>query len=154
MASPSARAGHPLPAGTRIATPRRVLCRTRRIVLACGLLLSLAGDVRAVEAAPDLPLPALDQLAYDGVNLLLDEAQRGKLAVADANERARAVTALLADPEPATAVNELLEGVRRRRALMLASSLTTTDVRARLLFLRGRPASLQTVDCSAAKAAS
>ncbi len=59
------------------------------------------------------------------------------------------MSALLADPDPATAANELLEGVRRRRALMLASSLTTTDVRARLLFLHGRPASLETVDCSA-----
>lgn len=132
-----------------IATPCRVLPRTRRIVLACGLLLSLAGDARAVEAAPDLPLPALDQLAFDGVGLLVDEAQRGALAAPAADERARAVAALLADPDPATPANELLEGVRRRRALMLASSLTTTDVRARLLFLHGRPDALQTVDCSA-----
>ncbi|HXT49507.1 MAG TPA: VWA domain-containing protein [Thermoanaerobaculia bacterium] len=111
--------------------------------------MSLAGDARGVEAAPDLPLPSLDELAYDGVGLLVDEAQREALAAPDAGERARAVAALLADPEPATAANELMEGVRRRRALMLASSLTTTDVRARLLFLHGRPTSRQVVDCSA-----
>ncbi len=123
----------------------------------------MTGDARAATtAAPppvgrpaaavtaDLPLPAFDALFDDGVSWLVDAVRREELRAMPSAERADAMESLLADPDPATAQNELLEGVRRRRALMLGTSLTTADVRARLLFLNGPPAARQLVDCDVA----
>jgi len=125
------------------AVPRR----SRGFVLVWGLLASLAGDGRAA-LPPDLPLPPLEQLALEGVPWLVDEAHRAPLLAAAPEQRAAAVAALLVDPDPATAENELLEAVRRRRALMLGESLTTGDARARLLFLNGEPDRREPIDCS------
>ncbi|HEV8631202.1 MAG TPA: hypothetical protein VGV61_12870, partial [Thermoanaerobaculia bacterium] len=125
-----------------------MLLRSGLFVLAWGLVASLGGDARAAPP-PDLPLPVWEQLAVEAAPWLLGSEQKQQLATLPPAARGQALRALLADPDPATAENELLEGVRRRRALMLSESLTTVDKRARLLFLQGPPDERQRVDCSA-----
>ena len=135
----------------RLAPRCCVRAHVRRFVLAGWLAASLGSDARAAEPAPpDVPLPALADLADDVLPWLLGDKGAPAVQSQTADDRERAVAALLADPTPSTAVNELLEGVRRRRALAFAESLTTADVRARLLFLHGPPDSRQQIDCSAA----
>lgn len=133
------------PPGTHLASARCVPRGLVRFVLGWGLCASLGGDARATPPA-DLPLPSLEELSVEGAAWLFP-GDVERLAARSPAERVAGLQALLADPAPETPVNELLEGARRRRALMLSESLTTTDVRARLLFLLGLPSTRQRVDC-------
>lgn len=113
----------------------------------------------APPAAP-APAPAVDPVLWperqraflqDGPGLLLTAAQRAELVTAPAAERDAVIASFLAaDPDPATPLNELAEGIERRRQLVRAQFLSPLDVRARLLFLNGAPASREEVDCGVA----
>jgi Ca-activated chloride channel family protein len=90
-------------------------------------------------------LSSPDQLVLDGVALLLPDGAR--LAALPPNERQGAMEALLSDSARVRSPKEFLEGVRRRRALMLSETLSLADVRAQLLFLHGPPSKRQHIDC-------
>jgi VWFA-related protein len=125
-----------------------------RVPIRLGLLLLL---VLAAIARQLAALPALDEAAASendphawsgGTELLLPAAERERWAQSDEAERARIVGALVApDPVPDTAEHELRDGIRRRRDLVGREFLTFLDDRAKFLFLHGRPAERQPVDC-------
>jgi len=86
----------------------------------------------------------------DGPGLLLTPEQRDKLLGLDAAARTRWIKEFLdADPTPATPVNELREGIDRRRRLAEDQFLSPRDVRGQLLFLNGMPYDRLMVDCGA-----
>src|SRR5438105_662566 len=106
-------------AGTALASCATVLRPAALFVLAWGLAASLGGDARPA-GPPELPLPSFAELAVEGAPWLLPAADQERLAGEPIAKRATDLQSLLADPDRATPVNELLEGIRRRRALMLA----------------------------------
>ncbi len=83
----------------------------------------------------------------EGAGWLLSDAQRAELLALPAAERGAWIDRFLADPDPQTPANELLEGIERRHLLALGETLTLADARARLLFLRGAPREREKVDC-------
>lgn len=85
----------------------------------------------------------------EGAGWLLTLAQRTELLALDEAGRAGWIERFLADPDPQTPANELVDGIARRRALALETSLTLADVRAQLLFLHGAPPEKQAIDCNA-----
>ena len=111
------------------------------------------------EAAP-LAKPAADPVLWpeaqraflqDGPALLLSDAQRAELLTADEDGRRDLIATFLGhDPDPATPLNELAEGIERRRQLVAAQFQSPRDVRAQLLFLDGPPAERLVVDCGVA----
>jgi len=85
----------------------------------------------------------------DGPGWLLPPADRQRLLTLPEAERAQFIAEFLeGDPLPATAENELLEGIRRRRLLLGREFLTYLDARARLLFLNGEPRERLRIDCA------
>ncbi|MEM6794718.1 MAG: VWA domain-containing protein [Acidobacteriota bacterium] len=84
----------------------------------------------------------------DGPGFLLSRNQRDELLDRDSVGRQEWIDAFLADPLPETEANELVEGIARRRALARAEIGSFQDVRARLLFLHGRPTERFLVDCA------
>ena len=79
---------------------------------------------------------------------MLPKAERERLQALDAAERERFAAEFLGrDPLPETPVNELAEAVERRRRLVQIELLGFGDDRSRLLFLRGRPAARETIEC-------
>ncbi len=100
----------------------------------------------------DLPLlwPE-DQRAFlqDGPGLLLSAGQIETLVDSDVIGREELIVRFLAtDPIPETPDNELTEGIERRRELVAQEFVSYLDVRARLLFLHGRPEYRTVVDCA------
>ncbi len=92
-----------------------------------------------------------DQRAFvqDGPGLLLSASQVEALADQDVIGREEFIVRFLADdPIPGTEDNELLEGIRRRRQLVAEEFVSYLDVRAKLLFLHGRPDVRTLVDCA------
>ena len=86
----------------------------------------------------------------DGPGLLLTAEQRTELLGLDAAARTRWIQAFLdKDPIPGTPVNELREGISRRRRLAEDQFLSPRDVRAQLIFLNGMPFDRLMVDCGA-----
>lgn len=84
----------------------------------------------------------------DGPGFLLSAEQVEELAALDTAGRAVWIENFLAnDPDPSTPVNELAEGVQRRKALLRREFLSPRDVRAQLLFLHGEPDARQRIDC-------
>lgn len=109
------------------------------------------GDFGAVResAAPLLWPEEQRRLWFDGGRLLMTAAEQERVLEADAAGRGELLDALFgADPRPETAENELRQAVARRSRLALDAFLTTLDHRARLVFLRGMPATREVVDCS------
>jgi len=87
----------------------------------------------------------------DGPAFLLSAERRAELAALPPEARREAIEAFLArDPIPETPGNELLAGIERRRELVLAELSTFEDDRARLLFLHGRPAEREVIECATA----
>lgn len=113
-----------------------------RVTLASFLLACLTTTGAKAEIPP-LDGPGLEQVA---AWLLPTEALAA--VPAEDPERRAALTALLADPDPTTPANELLEAAARRLALGLAEGLTPLDDRAKLLFLQGPPRSRKVIDCA------
>jgi len=158
--------------GTARALPGTVTTETgspfgRRPALRLSLTLLLLAFAlppapRAVEgdsdpppvAAPTDPLlwPEAERaFLQDGPGLLLPEAERQRLIAADPSARAALIHEFLGrDPIPGTRDNELAQGIDRRQRLAAAEFLSPRDVRAQLLFLNGKPADRQKIDCGTA----
>lgn len=84
----------------------------------------------------------------DGPAWLLGKEERERVSALDPLDRERYAREFLAnDPLPATPVNELATAVDRRRQLVQRELLGFGDDRARLLFLRGKPANRETIEC-------
>lgn len=129
---------------------RPAVHRSTRPLVCLLLILAAPLAVRAAEAAPDPILWPEAQRAFlqDGPGLLLEASQRDALLAMDEEERGAFIRDFLArDPVPETPENELLVGIERRQALAGAEFLSPRDVRARLLFLNGKPAERLLVDC-------
>ncbi|HEY4596875.1 MAG TPA: hypothetical protein VIJ02_10770, partial [Thermoanaerobaculia bacterium] len=87
----------------------------------------------------------------DGPGLLLTPEQRTELRGFSPEARARWIQDFLDhDPNPATPVNELREGIARRQRLANDEYLSTQDARWRLLFLHGKPDDRVQIDCGTA----
>lgn len=127
-----------------------------RAAVGLSLVLAAAGLVPAPVGAapeaggvpPELWPPEQREFFLDGPAWLLPEERRAALAAMDEAERRSAIEAFLsaeglAGVDPA----ELDQAIRRRRALMRSEFVSPTDVRARLLFLHGRPAERLIIDC-------
>ncbi len=123
------------------------------------LAVSLAAVLALAAAAPGTPAAATSavdpvlwpeaQRAFlqDGPGLLLTEAQRAELLALDEPGRGDWIAGFLRDPDPSTPLDELAEGIERRRRLAAADFLSPVDVRARLLFLNGPPAERKVIEC-------
>jgi VWFA-related protein len=84
----------------------------------------------------------------DGPGWLLDDETLKRLVALDLDRREEFILEFLgADVLPETDLHELEEGIRRRRLLTRLGFLSPLDVRARLLFLHGRPSLVETIEC-------
>jgi VWFA-related protein len=107
-----------------------------------------AGSGSAQDAGTDV-LPE-DHRAFleDGPGWLLDDETLARLFATDIDERQAFMEEFLgADLIPETELDELREGIRRRRLLALQEFMSVRDVRARLLFLHGRPLAAEAIEC-------
>ena len=133
----------------------------RRAPWVLGLLLVLAGlglwaGSSTVEGAPKVPFDLVllwpeSQRAFvqDGPGLLWSDARMEELVASGPVERESLIVSWLAeDPIPDTEVNELQDGIARRRALVRREFLSFIDDRAKLLFLHGAPVSRRIIDCA------
>ena len=114
--------------------------------LAALVLLLPAVAVRADSSDPVLWPEPQRAFLQDGPGLLLTPDQRRELLALDETGRDSFLERFLADPVPATPVNELVEGIERRRRLAF-DTLPPADARAQLLFLVGKPDEAQVIDC-------
>ncbi|MEM6454852.1 MAG: VWA domain-containing protein [Acidobacteriota bacterium] len=132
-----------------VSSARRPL---RGAVLALAALAALAAAPLGASAIPfGLPLSwpeAQRAFVQDGTGLLLNAPARTELLRLDAVGRDAYIAAFLADPVASTAVNEMTEGIARRRALALGEAMSFLDDRARLLFLHGPPTHREIIDCA------
>jgi Ca-activated chloride channel homolog len=114
-------------------------------------LLSIAPGLVAGAEVPGDPATwpqEQQEFWFEGPGLLVDRDLEARLRAADAEQRGRLIAEFLArDPDPATAANELSEGIERRRRLARRDFLTFLDDRAKLLFLHGKPLRVDPVDC-------
>ena len=110
------------------------------------VLLLLPAAIRA--DSPDPVLWPEPQRAFlqDGPGLLLSAEQRREFLALDETGRESFLERFLVDPIPATPVNELVEGIERRRRLAF-ESLPPADARAQLVFLLGKPDEALVIDC-------
>ena len=115
------------------------------------LLLAALAAAPAAAEPPELWPAEQREFFLDGPAWLLPEEERAALAAMDEAARTAAIEQFLAASGlPGTSPAELAEAIRRRRALMRSEFLSPTDVRARLLFLRGVPAERLVIDCAQA----
>jgi len=96
-----------------------------------------------------LTLPE-DQRAFlqDGPALLMPRADRDRFADLDPAARAELIRDFLADPDPSTPKNELVDAIERRQRLALSEYPTPLDIRSQLLFLNGKPEKKIVIDCA------
>ncbi len=133
---------------------RRIYRPSRRVLLLILLLAAVTSAVPGTFSKVPYELPLLwpeDQRSFvqDGPGLLLSGAQIETLVNQDAIGREEFIVRFLAnDPISETPENELLEGVRLRRALVAEEFVSYLDVRAQLLFLHGAPNYRTIVDCA------
>lgn len=91
------------------------------------------------------------EFLQDGPAWLLDEATLATFLQLDLDEREAFILDFLGAGELADRDADLLaEGVRRRRLLVQREFLSPLDVRARLLFLHGRPDAVELIECGQA----
>jgi Ca-activated chloride channel homolog len=122
-----------------------------KTLAAVVLLLAAAGPAAGQGADPRLWPEEQRAFFEDGPGLLLDETQRTAfLALDEAGRTAFIADFLDRDPIPETPENELREGIERRRRLAEQEFLSPLDARAQLLFLQGRPADREVIDCGSA----
>ena len=109
----------------------------------------LAGSAGAAEDSDTLLWKEeLRAFLQDGPGWLLSEERRQALLEVDEEERQAWVDSFLAeDPDTGTEVNELIEGIDRRRRLVEDTLLSFLDVRSRLLFLHGSPIERILISC-------
>jgi VWFA-related protein len=123
-----------------------------RFAVSLAAVLALAGApgtpaTEASAADPVLWPEAHRAFLQDGPGLLLSAQQRAELAALDEPGRADWIAGFLRDPDPSTPLDELAEGIERRRRLAAADFLSPVDVRARLIFLNGLPAERKVIEC-------
>lgn len=128
-------------------------------LLLLAALLPAPGAVRG-QTEGAAPTPPTDPLLWpeperaflqDGPGLLLPESERQRLMAADPATRAELIREFLSrDPIPGTSANELALGIAKRQQLAASEFLSPRDVRAQLLFLNGKPADRQKIDCGTA----
>ena len=116
-----------------------------------GLAAGLAGPAGAQDPTPVDPLSfpeAQRAFLQDGPGLLLTAAQRESFLAGSDAERDRFIADFLRDPDPATPSNELTDAIERRQRLTTAEFATPLDVRAKLMFLNGKPDERTVVACA------
>jgi len=112
------------------------------VLLATALAHSLNGA-----SGPELD-EATRHFYEDGPALLVDAAERTRLATASAEDRATFAREFLTrDPGPQTPANELLQAIERRQREVLAAGYSLFDARGQLYFLRGAPTRRAKVEC-------
>jgi VWFA-related protein len=117
------------------------------LVLAAGVL---ALGVAEQEDNPVLWPEQQREFLQDGPAWLLDEETLGRFLALELDEREAFIKEFLgADLLPESALNELEEGIRRRRLLVRREFLSPFDARARLLFLHGPPEEIEIIECGA-----
>ena len=120
----------------------------RPLKLAAALLLLLPAVSLTREADSPESWPESQRVFYQGGSgLLLSEEQRQRFVALDEAGRAAFVEEFFADPDPATALNELEDAIDRRRRLARREFLGLLDDRAKVLFLHGEPASRVPIEC-------
>ncbi|MEZ5332266.1 MAG: VWA domain-containing protein [Thermoanaerobaculia bacterium] len=118
-----------------------------RPTLAAGLAFGLTAFLLAAGASAADWETDRREFLDDGAGLLLGREQRAAVAAMEEPEGRRFIVGFQADPVSDTAVNELLEGVRRRLVLAHREHLSLLDERARLVFLHGAPDGREVVEC-------
>lgn len=116
-----------------------------------SIALALIGLMAAIGSAAtdDAVLWPEHQRAFiqDGPGLLLDAEGRRQLRSLDEAGRDRFIADFLRDPLPETELNELVAGIEQRQRLVRQTTPSPFDDRARLLFLHGRSAAIEEIDC-------
>jgi VWFA-related protein len=112
-----------------------------------GVLLPVV--VKAQSSDPVLWPEVQRAFLQDGPGLLLNAEQRRELLALDEIGRESFLERFLVDPIPETPVNELVEGIARRRRLAFESMppIPPGDARAQLVFLLGKPDEARVIDC-------
>lgn len=123
-----------------------------RLVVVALAAAALSPAVRAqptaAAGAPELWPEGQRAFLQDGPGLLLTPEERAELVSADDGDREELVLGFMSsDPDPSTPINELAEGIERRRQLVRSEFLSPRDVRAQLLFLNGAPSERLLIDC-------
>ena len=114
-----------------------------------GVIVSLA--LPSQQDSPALWPDRHREFLQDGAGWLLDDEALATFLKLDLDEREAFILEFLgADELPEGAINQLREGIRRRRLLVQQEFLSPLDVRARLLFLLGRPESIEIIECGQA----
>lgn len=139
----------------RIAFLRSNRARSSTLLPLLGLLLLpiLAAPLAAEDDEdPSLLWPESQRaFLHDGPGLLLTEEQRAELRSLDEAGRDRFIEEFLAkDPISDTPENELQEAIARRKRLVQQEFASPSDIRAKVLFLNGRPARRLLVECGLA----
>ena len=136
--------------GPHMRQPYRLRRDVFLLLLLAAVTVSAPGNLPKVPY--DLPLQwPEDQRSFlqDGPGLLLSATQIEDLLNQDTIGREELIVRFLErDPIPETEDNELLEGIRRRRTLVDKEFASYLDIRAKLLFLHGRPDVRTVVDCA------
>ncbi|HEX3131185.1 MAG TPA: VWA domain-containing protein [Thermoanaerobaculia bacterium] len=114
------------------------------IAMIAGVLLPAA--LAAQSSDPVLWPEPQRAFLQDGPGLLLSAEQRREFLSLDETGRESFLERFLVDPIPATPINELAEGIARRRRLAF-ESLPPGDARAQLVFLLGKPDEARVIDC-------
>ncbi|MFQ5525513.1 MAG: VWA domain-containing protein [Thermoanaerobaculia bacterium] len=117
-------------------------------LILCALV--LFGPALAAEAE-DSPVlwPERDRAFFtDGPGLLLDRDERDALRRMDPAARATWIAGFLSeDPVPETPLNELVDGIEKRRALVFQEFNSFVDDRSKAIFLHGLPTERRQVEC-------
>ena len=118
------------------------------LVLLLLLLPTLSHGVPGQADDPVLWPEHQRSFVQDGPGWLLDDDAMRHLLSLDLEEREAYIREFLgADLIPETELDELAEGIRRRRLLVQRQFLSARDVRARLLFLHGPPQAIVPIEC-------
>ena len=131
---------------------RRFMSSSHRLLFLSLLTLPALAFLPAASEIP-YGLPLLwpePQRAFlqDGPGLLLRAEKVRELTDLDSVGRDAWIERFYADPNPATAANEMRDGIARRRAIARRETLSFLDDRAKLLFLHGEPAARRIIDCA------
>jgi VWFA-related protein len=119
------------------------------LLLTLSLLLPFSTLAQSLQENDPALWPEAERAFYqDGPGLLLTPEQRTELRGFNPEARAAWIRQFLEkDPVPETPVNELKEGIERRRLLAQDQFTTPQDGRAQIVFLQGLPDDRQIIDC-------
>ncbi|MEM7051968.1 MAG: VWA domain-containing protein [Acidobacteriota bacterium] len=110
-----------------------------------------AGSAPTTASEAELWSDSQREFFLGGPALLLGAEKRERLVTMDPEAREQEMLTFLSrDPDPSTSLNELAEGIERRRQLVRAEFLSPRDIRSELLFLNGPPLQREVVECGVA----